>query len=439
MELPATGTTASLVDRYLKIRAQSLNLISSLSEADAQIQSMPDASPAKWHLAHTTWFFETFILCAHLKGYSRFSEAYNYLYNSYYNGIGEQYPRTQRGLISRPSLSDIMLYRTFVDDSIELLFDSLDECNDASITELSSLLVLGLNHEQQHQELLLTDIKHAFFLNPLYPAYKHRPTEFLDTKAVDLTWLPVSSGLASVGHNNEQFSFDNERPEHSVYIHDFAIASRLVTNSEYLEFIDAGGYQNPEFWLADGWSWLQRQLALNKKPQPIYWIQHRGQWLEFTLFGLSPLIGHRTLTHVNYYEASAYANWLGVRLPTEFEWEVAAKQMDAQPYVSSNVTAINLHPTDVQANNILEVSSLSSVFLQAFDNVWQWTTSGYGAYPGFFPFNGIAGEYNGKFMSNQNILRGGSCVTPVGHTRATYRNFFYAHQQWQFTGIRLAK
>ena len=439
MESLVIDATASIVDRYLKIRAQSLHLIVSLSAADAQLQSMPDASPAKWHLAHTTWFYETFILCPYLKGYSRFSEAYNYLYNSYYNGIGEQYPRAQRGLISRPSLSDILSYRTFVDESIQLLFNNLENSDVESISELSGLLVLGLNHEQQHQELLLTDVKHAFFYNPLYPAYKRPPAELVETEAVDLKWLPVSSGLASVGYNNKQFSFDNERPAHSTYIHDFAIASRLVTNGEYVEFIASGGYQNPEFWLADGWSWLQQQLAQKNKPQPLYWVKQQEQWFEFTLFGLLPLNSHQAVTHVNYYEASAYANWLGVRLPTEFEWEVAARQMNAKPHVSANMSDIKLHPSAATANAMSEDNQCSSIFLQAFDNVWQWTTSGYGAYPGFSPFSGRAGEYNGKFMSNQNILRGGSCVTPVGHTRQTYRNFFYAHQQWQFTGIRLAR
>jgi ergothioneine biosynthesis protein EgtB len=439
MESLVIDATASIVDRYLKIRAQSLHLIGSLSATDAQLQSMPDASPAKWHLAHTTWFYETFILCPYLKGYSRFSEAYNYLYNSYYNGIGEQYPRAQRGLISRPSLSDILSYRTFVDESIQVLFESLEDSDVESTNELLGLLVLGLNHEQQHQELLLTDIKHAFFYNPLYPAYKPPSTGLVETEAVALQWLPVSSGLASVGHNNMQFSFDNERPLHTTYIHDFTIASRLVTNGEYAEFIASGGYQNPEFWLADGWSWLQQQLAQKNKPQPLYWVKKQEQWFEFTLFGLLKLDSHQAVTHVNYYEASAYANWLGVRLPTEFEWEVAAKQMNAKPYASLSMNDIKLHPSAASANALPEDNQSSSIFLQAFDNVWQWTTSGYGAYPGFSPFSGSAGEYNGKFMSNQNILRGGSCVTPVGHTRVTYRNFFYAHQQWQFTGIRLAR
>jgi ergothioneine biosynthesis protein EgtB len=439
MQPLAIDSSASIIDRYLNIRAQSLQLIAPLSEADAQLQSMPDASPAKWHLAHTTWFFETFILCAYSKAYSRFSETYNYLYNSYYNGIGEQYPRGQRGLISRPSLDEVLSYRIFVDKSIRELFDNLDQSDKALIDQLSGLLMLGLNHEQQHQELLLTDIKHAFFHNPLYPSYKPLAADTVKTKVADVKWLPIAGGLASVGNDDKEFSFDNERPAHNVYIHDFSIASRLATNGEYAEFVESGGYQNPEFWLADGWSWLQQQLAQNKKPQPLYWLKKEGQWFEFTLFGLLPLNSHQVLAHVNYYEASAYANWLGVRLPTEFEWEVAAKQMHAQPFASTNMGDIKFHPSIAIANQTPVSERSSTEFLQAFDNVWQWTTSGYGAYPGFMPFSGVAGEYNGKFMSNQNILRGGSCVTPIGHTRPTYRNFFYAHQQWQFTGIRLAK
>jgi ergothioneine biosynthesis protein EgtB len=439
MESIAIDAPDSIMDRYLKIRAQSLQLIAPLSEADTQLQSMPDASPAKWHLAHTTWFFETFILCSYLKGYARFSETYNYLYNSYYNGIGEQYPRNQRGLISRPSLDEVLSYRIFVDKAIRELFNSIDHSDKASISELSGLLMLGLNHEQQHQELLLSDIKHAFFHNPLYPSYKNLVSDLTGAQVAELKWLPILSGLVSVGDDGRHFSFDNERPAHDVYIHDFSIASRLVTNGEYAEFISSGGYQNPEFWLADGWSWLQQQLAQKKKPQPLYWVKEQDKWFEFTLFGLLPLNSHQAVTHVNYYEASAYANWLGVRLPTEFEWEVGAKQMNAKPHVSANMGDITLHPSIATANKMTVSEKSSTVFSQAFDNVWQWTTSGYGAYPGFSPFRGIAGEYNGKFMSNQNVLRGGSCVTPVGHTRATYRNFFYAHQQWQFTGIRLAK
>ncbi len=433
MGMLAVDKPVMIIDRYLNIRAQSLNLVAPLSEADAQLQSMPDASPAKWHLAHTTWFFETFILCSFLKGYKRFNETYNYLYNSYYNGIGEQYPRAQRGLISRPSLAEILSYREFVDTAIQSLFDQLDSFNESSIKELSGLLELGLNHEQQHQELLLTDIKHAFSHNPLSESYSTSGLTRLTNSAPELSWLPIERSLVSVGYDGTQFSFDNERPEHSVYVHDFSIASRLVTNSEYAEFIASGGYHNPDFWLADGWAWLQQRLAQNHNAQPLYWVKQQDQWFEFTLSGLLPLNNHQAVTHINYYEASAYANWLGVRLPTEFEWETAARQMDAKPLVSQDMSRITLHPS------VACESQSSSPFLQAFENVWQWTTSGYGAYPGFSPFSGVAGEYNGKFMSNQNVLRGGSCVTPVGHTRATYRNFFYAHQQWQFTGIRLAK
>ncbi len=433
MEMLVIDKHSTIISRYLKIREQSLNLVAPLSEADAQLQSMPDASPAKWHLAHTTWFFETFILCSFLKGYKRFNETYNYLYNSYYNGIGEQYPRAQRGLISRPSLGEIVSYREFVDAAIQSLFEQMDDLNDSSIKDLSGLLELGLNHEQQHQELLLTDIKHAFFHNPLYPSYSASSFTPSSNTTPELSWLPIQSGLVPVGYDGDAFVFDNERPEHSVYIHDFSIASRLVTNGEYAEFIASGGYQNPDFWLADGWAWLQQRLSQNHNAHPLYWVKQKEQWFEFTLAGLLPLNDYQAVTHINYYEANAYANWLGVRLPTEFEWEAATRQMGARPFVSDDMSNIALH------TSIASRSDSSSPFLQAFGNVWQWTTSGYGAYPGFSPFSGVAGEYNGKFMSNQNVLRGGSCVTPIGHTRETYRNFFYAHQQWQFTGIRLAK
>lgn len=433
MEMLAIDNCSTIIARYLKVRTQSLHLVAPLSEADAQLQSMPDASPAKWHLAHTTWFFETFILCSFSKGYKRFNETYNYLYNSYYNGIGEQYPRAQRGLVSRPSLEEIISYREFVDTAIQLLFEQANDVSESAMKELSGLLELGLNHEQQHQELLLTDIKHAFFHNPLYPSYSASSITQTTNTAPELSWLPIKNALIPIGYDGTAFAFDNERPEHSVYVHDFSIASRLVTNGEYAEFIASGGYQAPDFWLADGWAWLQQRLAQNHNPYPLYWVKQKDQWFEFTLSGLLPLNNHQAVTHINYYEASAYANWLGVRLPTEFEWETAARQMKAKPVGSKDMGDIALHPS------VALPSGSSSPLLQAFENGWQWTTSGYGAYPGFAPFSGVAGEYNGKFMSNQNVLRGGSCVTAVGHTRQTYRNFFYAHQQWQFTGIRLAK
>ncbi len=431
MDSLAIAQPSVVIDRFQEVRQQTEALAAPLSEADAQLQSMPDASPAKWHLAHTTWFFETFILCPNVKGYSRFNETYNYLFNSYYNGIGEQYPRHQRGLVSRPSLAEILEYRQAVNSSLIHWLDEFlsetpnDSVQSANAQRLLGLIELGLQHEQQHQELLLTDIKHGLFQNPLYPEYRQAPKNHLNSAGTASEWLSINGGLGAIGSGNQSFSFDNERPSHSVYIHDFAIASRLVTNGEYEKFIASGGYNNPEFWLADGWAWLQQQ----KQKHPLYWVKKNNQWFEFTLYGLLPLDEQKPVVHINFYEASAYANWLGARLPTEFEWEYAIQQLKTMPEWNK----ITLQPS---LNNNQASNQLLS---DAFGQVWQWTTSNYSAYPGFTPFSGVAGEYNGKFMSNQNILRGSSCVTPIGHARLTYRNFFYAHQQWQFTGIRLAK
>ena len=416
-----------LIERFVEVRRQTEALVAPLSEADAQLQSMPDASPAKWHLAHTTWFFETFILCPYLANYRRFNDTYNYLFNSYYNGVGEQYPRHQRGLMSRPSLHEIISYRHAVDDAICRFMIDREE-NDS--TDLIGLIELGLQHEQQHQELLLTDIKHALFQNPLYPNYQSiaqsSPANSQPYQERPLTWLAFQGGLATVGYDGNGFSYDNERPNHSVYIHDYSIASRLVTNGEYSVFIEEGGYDNPDFWLADGWAWLQSR----SHKHPLYWLRRDKQWFEYTLYGLMPLDLHQPVIHINYYEANAYANWLGVRLPTEFEWEHALQE---QQLISAR-NEMTCHPSK-QSHQYQHPSVLEDAFVQG----WQWTTSSYSPYPGFKPFSGVAGEYNGKFMSNQYVLRGSSCVTPKGHARRTYRNFFYAHQNWQFTAIRLAK
>jgi ergothioneine biosynthesis protein EgtB len=420
---PAEQQQGMIIDRFLEIRRQTESLAAPLSEADAQLQSMPDVSPAKWHLAHTTWFFETFILCEHTHDYQRFNESFNYLFNSYYNGIGEQYPRHQRGLISRPSLQEVVHYRHFIDDAMCRFLLDLEKENKV---DLLALVELGLQHEQQHQELLLTDIKHSLFHNPLYPVYQSQPSSPVNFDSRPLEWLPINGGLASIGYEGEGFSYDNERPNHMVYLHEYALASRLVTNGEYAEFIDSGGYSNPDYWLADGWSWLQE----SKHEHPLYWLQKDNKWYEYTLYGLLPLDEHQPVIHVNYYEANAYANWLGVRLPTEFEWEHAVQQYQ----VKIGLNQIHKHPS-IDSDRSSSTNSLA----QAFTQGWQWTSSHYAAYPGFSPFSGVAGEYNGKFMSNQYVLRGSSCVTPTGHARLSYRNFFYAHQNWQFTTIRLAK
>lgn len=413
METIASGTSKAKLDRYRIVRQYSEQLVAPLSEADAQLQSMADVSPSKWHLAHTTWFFETFILCQYQPGYGRYNETFNYFYNSYYNGIGEQYPRHQRGLISRPSLQEVLEYRHWVDQAMQELL--LNQANEA----VEYLVELGLQHEQQHQELLLTDIKHCLFQNPSYPAYLP-PFKHLSSTAAGRpnAWLPIDAGLYSVGWEGESFSFDNEKPSHQIYIHEFELASTLVSNQEYLEFIEAGGYQAPDHWLADGWSWVQQ----NNIDKPLYWLQKDGEWFEYTHYGLQSLVGTQTLVHVNFYEATAFANWKGLRLPTEFEWEVTCRQKGINP--------------DLIESGLFVPAQNDNDF---FGNTWQWTSSAYTAYPRFKPFSGVAGEYNGKFMSNQFVLRGSSCVTSNKHARISYRNFFYPHQSWQFSGIRLAK
>lgn len=412
--LNVIDTFSDLSHRYQQVRCQSECLVEPLSEADAQLQSMADVSPSKWHLAHTTWFFEAFVLNKFIANYASFNSSYNYLFNSYYNGIGEQYPRQQRGLISRPSLAEVIQYRHAIDDQVTHLLQKQSDNE-----ELVQVIELGLQHEQQHQELLLTDIKHCLFHNPVFPAYQilSKPTVH---QASSSHWLSIHGGLVDLGHQGAGFSYDNERPAHRVYVEDFQLASCLVTNGDYLSFIESGGYRNPDYWLADGWAWLQTTDA----SQPLYWLQREGEWFEFTLFGLLSLDKHQPVIHINYFEANAYAHWSGMRLPTEYEWELACRQHGIEPVVDP----ISVHPSTQQ-----------SCLSQAFGTAWQWTSSPYSAYPGFKPFAGAAGEYNGKFMSNQWVLRGSSCVTPEAHGRISYRNFFYPHQSWQFSGIRLAK
>ncbi|MFT6388413.1 MAG: ergothioneine biosynthesis protein EgtB [Cellvibrionaceae bacterium] len=437
----AVNPQNDVVDRFIIARKQTEALAAPLSEADAQLQSMPDASPAKWHLAHTTWFFETFILCEYAPNYQRFNERYNYLFNSYYNGIGDQYPRQQRGLISRPSLHEVLEYRQVITSKLLELAEK-----NANHQPLMELIELGIQHEQQHQELLLTDIKHAFFQNPTFPAYAPHAdisasiptigsTASSTSTGFALDWLSIDSGMVNIGFDQTGFSFDNERPSHQAYLHPFQLCSALATNGHYLEFIDSGGYQIPEFWLADGWAWLQSNRATRQGvyKHPLYWITRGNDWFEYSLRGLLPIDRQQPLTHISYYEACAYAAWAGARLPTEFEWEAATKHYDITPEcidIKLSPQSLKKKPQALKSESPLE---------QAFGSAWQWTTSSYSAYPGFSPFEGLAGEYNGKFMSNQSVLRGSSCVTPLGHARTTYRNFFYASQSWQFSGVRLAK
>jgi len=376
---------------------------------------MPDASPVKWHLAHTTWFFETFILESHEAGFQPFHPAFRVLFNSYYNGVGDKHPRPQRGLLTRPAFGEVLAYRRSVDERIALLLERR-----GADSALSALIETGLQHEQQHQELMLTDVKHLLSMNPLKPAYAATPLE-KGAPAAPLRWQEFDAGLVEIGHDGPGFRFDNETPRHRQFLEPFAFASRLVTNGEYLAFIDDGGYANPALWLAEGWDWLQA----NRLARPLYWQQDGAGWQEFTLHGLQPLDPLRPVTHLSLFEADAYARWRGARLPTEAEWERAARQ-------GADFGEPAWHPSALTAG---EDDSPA----QLFGACWQWTLSSYAPYPGYRIADGALGEYNGKFMSSQYVLRGSSCATPVGHARLTYRNFFPAGARWQFAGIRLAK
>ncbi|WP_298211615.1 ergothioneine biosynthesis protein EgtB [Acidovorax sp.] len=395
----------ALLARYEAVRAHTLALVAPLSAEDCGAQSMPDASPAKWHLAHTTWFFETFVLEPNEPGFVPFNAAFRVLFNSYYNGVGAKHPRPQRGLLTRPPLDEVLAYRADVDQRMARLLPAV--LNNAV---LCTLIELGLHHEQQHQELLVTDIKHLLSCNPLFPAYGAAPVPVGDQAIVPaagaLEWVRLDGGLVDMGHAGEGFAFDNESPRHRIYLAPYALASRLVTQAEWMAFMQDGGYEEPAYWLAEGWDWRVAQGLSH----PLYWHQlDDGTWHTFTLNGLQPVRGALPVTHLSYYEADAYARWAGARLPTEGEWEHAA-------------------PAGAQQG--LE---------QLFATAWQWTQSSYAAYPGFRVADGAVGEYNGKFMVNQYVLRGSSCATPPGHARSTYRNFFPATARWQYTGLRLAR
>jgi ergothioneine biosynthesis protein EgtB len=419
--------------RYASVRQRSMLLVAPLSDEDCGAQSMLDASPLKWHLAHTTWFFETFILEALEAEFKPFHAAFRMLFNSYYNGIGARHPRAQRGLLTRPGMAGVRAYRQDVDARIVKLLDAdLADLADSARAQLMTLLELGLQHEQQHQELMLTDVKHLLAHNPLLPAYLDAPL-YSALVAPAQAWIAFDGGLTDIGFNPELddggFCFDNELPRHPEYVAPFALAARLVTNREFLDFIEAGGYRNPGLWLAEGWDWVRsEQIAA-----PIYWqIDGDGLWREFTLHGLQRLDMARPACHLSLFEADAYAHWVGARLPTEAEWECAQRVTDAAGGV--DVAALDgLHPAG--ATDAATDDGMS----QMFGCCWQWTSSSYAPYPGYRAARGALGEYNGKFMLNQYVLRGSSCATPPGHARASYRNFFPAGARWQFTGIRLAR
>lgn len=409
---------ASLASRFQAIRDASETICAPLEIEDYGVQTMPDVSPPKWHLAHTSWFYETFLLKPFVSGYREFHPRFAELFNSYYNSIGRYHPRPQRGLLSRPTLKQVFDYRHHV---TETMLQLLNGPQDKHRAEVERRTILGMNHEQQHQELLLTDIKHIFATNPLRPRYRDLPAPPSPKGKPD--WQSFSGGLVQIGHAGDGFSYDNEEPQHQVYINDFQLATLAVTNREMLEFINAGAYSDSSLWLSDAWVCLNTQ----QWTAPLYWELHDDEWQHMTLAGMRPIDLDAPVCHVSYYEADAFARWAGYRLPTEQEWELAARQVP----VEGNLRHCDfLQPVAAQGESGLQ---------QIYGDVWEWTQSPYTPYPGYRQQEGALGEYNGKFMSNQMVLRGGSCVTPADHIRATYRNFFYPADRWQFSGLRLAR
>lgn len=410
--VPDAAHSTDLSDRYRSVRELTLALAAPLSDADATLQSMDDASPAKWHLAHVTWFFETFLLAGRLAGYRAFDERFAFLFNSYYEAIGDRLARPARGMLSRPTLDEVRAYRAHVDEAMLRLIER-DET-------VAPLVELGLAHEQQHQELLLTDIKHALWRNPLAPALWPDAPQGVAPSG-EGGWLGHPGGIEAVGAMDGAFSFDCEGPRHDVLLQPFALAERLVTNREWMGFMADGGYRTASLWLSDGWDWVRRETVT----APLYWQCRDDQWHRFSLSGMAPADPDAPVSHISQYEADAYAAWAGARLPTEFEWEAMAAASDAA--------------SGHQLDRAGAVDPVAESVPALFGNCWQWTRSAYLPYPGFRAAAGAVGEYNGKFMSGQSVLRGSSCATPRGHGRASYRNFFQPDKRWQFTGLRLAR
>jgi ergothioneine biosynthesis protein EgtB len=413
----------SLHQRYAEVRAHTESLAAPLSPEDQTVQSMPDVSPTKWHRAHVTWFFETFLLAEVEQDFAPFQDQYWFLFNSYYEAVGPRYSRPDRGLISRPGAHDVGVYRHNVDDRVRDLLTTLD---DGTLDKVSPTIELGFHHEQQHQELLLMDIKHVLSRNPLRPVYAGAPSEEVEPDALD--WVEVDGGLVEVGHRGEGFSFDNELPPHQQWLEPYRLADRLVTNQEWLEFMADGGYRRPELWLSDGWGKVRDEGW----QAPFYWTEVDGVWLEHTLNGTWPVNPGLPVSHVSFYEAEAFATWAGRRLPSEAEWEHAVRQDGQEHAVVGNLAdTATYHPRRAQAPS-------AGRLRQVYGDCWEWTSSAYHPYPGFHPPAGAIGEYNGKFMSNQMVLRGGCALTPPGHARATYRNFFPHASRWALSGVRLA-
>ncbi|MDH3239844.1 MAG: ergothioneine biosynthesis protein EgtB [Alphaproteobacteria bacterium] len=421
---------SAVLEAFLATRQCTLDLARPLSPEDQQVQSMDDASPTKWHLGHVTWFFETFLAIPHAAGYAPFHPRFGYIFNSYYETIGPRHARPQRGLLTRPSLEDVLAYRAHVDGAMA---DLIEAAADEDWAAVAPMVMLGIHHEQQHQELLLTDIKHALGGQPLAPAYRDDLPRSGGASDVPCRFVAVEGGETEIGHSGSGFTFDNETPSHRVWVEDFSLAACPVTNAEYLAFVEDGGYETPTLWLADGWAWVQAGAGnLEGEDAPLYWRRHDGAWWEFTLGGERPLDPAAPVSHLTYYEADAYARFKGARLPTEAEWETAARRHGPAGFGGANLLAAgNLHPVAPSAGD--------GGFCGLFGDTWEWTQSAYAPYPGYRPPAGAVGEYNGKFMCSQMVLKGGSCVTPPGHIRVSYRNFFYPHQNWQFSGLRLAR
>lgn len=427
-------TPARWLKRLIEVRQTTAKLVTGLSSEDCALQSMPDASPLKWHLAHTTWFFEVFVLERYERNFAPFHPSFRVLFNSYYNGIGDKHPRPERGLVSRPSLEDVLAYRADVDARLhelairpEMANTSLDPTADA---ELDATVELGIQHEQQHQELMLTDFKHLLSRNPMLPAYRVG-WPLTTASTVPLEWVRFDGGLGSIGASAGNFSFDNERPRHKVYLEPFELATRPITYGDCADFIEDGGYGRPELWLSLGWDWVRQHQV----DRPLYWRRDANGWQTFSLRGLVPIAREVPAAHLSYFEADAMARWQNARLPTEAEWEHAAQMaMAGSTEIEGNFFDNGIfHP--LSPSRVHQQGELA----QLWGDVWEWTSSSYEAYPGFSAARGAVGEYNGKFMCNQYVLRGGSCATPRSHIRTSYRNFFPPEARWQFSGARIAR
>lgn len=409
-----------LIFNYKKIRQQTIDLCTPLTTEDYVIQGCDDVSPPKWHLAHTTWFFETFILNNAVKNYSLYNPVFQYIFNSYYQGAGIIYPRQERGILSRPTVDTVLQYRQYVDNAV---MEFIEHSSAEIFSTYQPIIEMGFHHEQQHQELIMMDIKYNFSLSPEFPKYHSIPKKSEINSHKKYNWIDMPGGIVSIGHNTKTFCYDNELPLHHAILRDYRIANRLITNGEYLEFIQAGGYQQAEWWLSDGWDCVQK----NRWSAPLYWQNLNNEWYVFSLTGLNKISLDEPAAHVSYFEADAFAKWCGTRLPTEMEWEYFALSHFLS-LKDANFLEKKIYTPQPKINNNQQI----------YGDVWEWTSSPYLPYPGYQPLPGILGEYNGKFMNNQMVLRGGSCVTPASHIRPTYRNFFAPDKRWAFSGIRLA-